>query len=72
MEPWPHGDLTTETTRFIDQDEKSRLECVLGVVRVLQNAPANAQHHWTVSCHQGLERNDVMPGDKTLEQLRIG
>ena len=49
MEPRSEGDMTAEIARFIDQVEESRLERVLGVDWVLQNAPANAQDHWTMS-----------------------
>jgi hypothetical protein len=33
------------------------LECVLGVVLVTEDPPADAEHHRTVSLYQGLERH---------------
>ena len=72
IEPGPQGNVAAESTRFLDEDQESCLEGVLGVVRILQDAPADAQDHRPVTRHQGLERRGVMPGDEALEQLRIG
>jgi hypothetical protein len=47
------------------------LESVLGVVGMLQNAPADAQHHWSVSVHQGSERRFFAVVNEALEQLLV-
>src|SRR5262249_41803456 len=37
------------------QDEERRLEGVLGIVMIAQNAPASAQNHWPVPAHEQLK-----------------
>ncbi len=43
------------------QHEERCLECVLGVVHVVQNAVTHRKHHWPVPFHEHLER---MLGDR--------
>ncbi len=42
---------------------------VVGVVRVTQDAPADAQDHWSMPRHQHLERRGVTLGEKSLDEL---
>ena len=54
------------------QDEEGRLEGVLGVVRIAEDAPADGQDHRPVSRDQGREGRLVAPGGEAGEQLGIG
>ena len=70
IEPGPQRDAAADRTRFLDEDQERGLEGILGVVRILQDAPADAQDHRPVTRHQDLERRGVIPGGEALEQLR--
>ncbi len=59
-------------TRFLDEDEEGCLKGVLGVVRILQDAPADAQDHRPVTSPPRPRTRGIVPGDEALEQLRIG
>ena len=72
MQPGPQRDVAAERPRFLDEDQERGLEGILGIVRILQDAPADAQDHRPVPRHQDLERRGVLPGGEALEQLRIG
>ncbi len=54
------------------QDQESRLERILGVVRVMKEVPANAQHHRPVAQNQHLECSRITTAREPLQQLPIG
>src|SRR5262249_20839807 len=54
------------------QDEKGSLESVLGVLLVDKQSSADAQHHRTVSPHQGRESKLVAFTEEVLQQLPVG
>ncbi len=53
------------------QDEHRRLEGILGIVHIMQHAPANAEHQAGMAPQQQLERRFIAGCDKTLQQLSI-
>ena len=57
--------------RLSRQHEKRRLERVLRQVLVVQDPPANAEHHWPVPLHQGRERYLIALFHKRSEQIPI-
>ena len=54
-----------------EQDQECRLERVLGLVRVAQDAPADAQHHRAVQGHERGERRLVTTAHEPLEQRPV-
>ena len=69
----PPSDLVVpDRAGLAGQDEERRLEGVLGVVRVAEDAPADGQDHRPVPRHQGRERRLVAPGDEPPEQRGVG
>jgi hypothetical protein len=54
------------------QDEERGLEGVLGLVGIVQKAPAHAQHHRPVPPHQRRERRRVLGNHKALQEVLIG
>jgi DNA-directed RNA polymerase subunit RPC12/RpoP len=55
-----------------DEDEEGRLKGVLGVRRVFQDAPADAQDHRPVPADQRLEGVLVALGEEARQQQRVG
>ncbi len=56
------------------QHEEHRLGGILGIVKITQNAQADACHHRTMTQHQGRERRfglRVLTPDETIQQLAI-
>src|SRR5262249_1457348 len=71
VKPVAHGFPSGKRSRLANADQESPLESVLGIVRIAKNAPADAQHHGTVTPHQGLEGRLLTPGKKTLQKLPV-
>ena len=74
MQPRAQGISNPEGAGLLDQDQESRLKSILGVMRVRELGTADAQHHRTMSLHQGLERQfgDLTPAVREpLEQLPV-
>ena len=72
VQPAPQGVSSPDRAALLDQDQEGRLEGVLGIVRVAQDPPADAQDHRPVPPHQRLEGPGVALGEETLEELRVG
>ena len=53
------------------QHQECRLEDVLGIIGIVQNAAANGQDCPPVPVHQRLERGGIALGDKPVPQLGI-
>ena len=76
--PWsqlPTECALADRSGLAHQDQESRLERVLHIVRVAEDAAADPQHHRPVTPHQRRERDLgrlVAPGRESLEELRIG
>src|SRR5262249_19071321 len=58
--------------RLADQDEERRLEGVLGVVVIPEDAPAHAPDHRAVPPHQRFEGRPRAAADEALQQLPVG
>ena len=59
----------------VGQDEEDGLKGILGVVGVVKDAPADAEHHRAVPDHQLLEgrlRGLIAPRDEPVQELRVG
>ena len=59
IKPVPQQVLPGQRSRLPDQDKERRLEGVVHIIGVVENLPADAQDHGTVTRHQGLERRFV-------------
>jgi hypothetical protein len=75
------GDLVKPTAQrstpgngggLASEDQKGRLEDVLGVVPVVQDPPAHAEHQGAVAAHEGLEGRFLPLRAEAFEQLLIG
>jgi hypothetical protein len=53
------------------QDEESRLERILGVVRVGEYAPADGEDHWPVAAQELLESALIAQPVEPIEQLPV-
>ena len=51
-----------------DQHEERRLECIVGIVRVAQQAPADPQNHRSMPRDNRFERRFVAVGNETFQQ----
>ena len=71
MQPVPTTAREASAAGPADQHQERGLEGVVGVVRVAQDAPADAQHHGSVPAHEDGKGGLVMPGQETLEQLAV-
>jgi hypothetical protein len=50
---------------------ESRLKCVVGIVRVAEDAPADAEHHRAVAAYQGFKGDVIAPGEIAFEQRAV-
>jgi hypothetical protein len=66
------GVTVADRRRLARQDEKGRLERVLGVLRVGQDAAADAVHQRPVAARQLGERRLVAAGDEARQQDGVG
>jgi hypothetical protein len=75
----PHGDTLRDTVnpvaeqspvtdrgRTTHQDEERCLECILDIVRIGKDTPANAKDHGSVALHERLERRRITPVNEPL------
>jgi hypothetical protein len=53
------------------KDDKRRLQCILGQMRVAQHAPADGQDHWAVALDQDREGCLLAAGHETPQQFRV-
>ena len=64
-----------QTTGAADENQKRRLEGIIGCVHVVEGLPADRQDHWPVASKDDLERGLrclVPPPCESLEQLAVG
>ena len=71
VEPASDGLAVGDGGGLLGQDEEGRLEGVLGVLGVAEDAAADGQHHRPVPAHQGREGGVVAAGDELAEQLPV-
>ena len=70
-QPARHRLPLLDRARPPDQCEERRLKGILGVVRVVEHAPAEPQHHRPVPRHQRLERR-ILAVEEPPQQLAVG
>src|SRR6266481_8917322 len=56
---------------LLGQKQKRGLECVLAVLRMLQDAPANAIDHRPMPTYQGLEYHIVASGEVAFDEFPV-
>ena len=71
MEPAPDRAAPPDRAGPLRQDQKDRLECILGIVRVTQHVLTDAEHHRPVPLDQGRERPFFPPGCESSQQRFI-
>jgi hypothetical protein len=80
LERQTKGDAVQEAAHRFDaeqrsgppaEDKEGRLENVLGVVDIMQDAAADVQHHRPMPPYQGREGVLIAPGGEALEQFAI-
>jgi hypothetical protein len=74
MQPACDGVRITHRVCLARRDQKRGLECVLSIVRIAENLPANAQHHRSVPVDERGERDLFSPvsaGQITVEELAV-
>ena len=73
--PWSQGPATVpgpDRAGLADEDEERRLEGILGVVMIGQQAAADAQDHRAMPRHQRRESRLLSAVEVTLQELAIG
>ena len=71
VEPGPQHVALADRPGLLDQDQERRLEGIGDVVRIVQDAPADAQHHRPVPMEDRLERRLVAMGEESLQELGL-
>ena len=56
----------------LGEDQEHRLGCILGIVRVAQNLPADAVDHRPMTLDQGRESGLVALRDEEIQQVAVG
>src|SRR5262249_42604068 len=57
---------------FACQNDERRLKSIFGVLDLMQDAPADAQHHRAVPPHQLFEGHLVLRAHEAIEELAVG
>src|SRR5713226_3365337 len=71
VEPILHGIVPAHGGSFACQNQKRSLEDVLGILRLVQDTPANTHDQWAVPLHQYGESRFIPLVRKALEQLSV-
>src|SRR5262249_238595 len=71
VEPVFQRALTADRGGLADADKERGLEGVLHVLRVKEDAPADAEDQWAVPSHQSLERGLVAFSNEALQELVV-
>src|SRR5262249_37434580 len=72
VEPIANCLFQYETTSLANEDQEGRLECVLGIVVVVQEAAAHPPDHRAVPTHEGTKRSIITAAEECLQQLLVG
>ena len=72
MQPTPNGVSPPDRARLADHYQERRLERVLDLGRIVQDAAADAQDHRPVPHHQCLECRLVTARQVSLQELAVG
>src|SRR5438093_4028686 len=57
---------------FLNQNQKRRLERIVGCIGVDQEPPTEAKHHWPVALHEHRKRHIVFVLLESVQQFAIG
>src|SRR5438874_2326038 len=71
VEPIAKRSSAAQAGRLAHQHEKRRLKRVLGIVMMVQDPPANAQHHGGMPSDQRRKRRLIALSDKALQKLAV-
>src|SRR5438105_3280017 len=71
MQPAGQGSVFAKRADAPGKNEKRGLEGILGVLRMLQDPPADAINHWTVAADDCLERRLVTAGQRPFDKPAI-
>jgi hypothetical protein len=72
VQPVADGVAGGQAVALFHEDEQGGLEGVVGVVRVAEQPPADAEDHRRVAADEGGEGVLVVPGEERLEELPVG
>jgi hypothetical protein len=71
VKPIPHHLSWLNRGRLANENEKSGLKAILGVVRIVEHPLADAQDHPTVPAHQFLESGFVFVADEKAQEMPV-
>src|SRR5262249_10137823 len=71
MQPTAQGVQPPYGSRFADQDQKSRLASVLGVLMMAEDAPAYFENQWAIALIECSECGLIMLLENSLQQLSV-
>jgi hypothetical protein len=72
VQPAGQGSVPAQAAQVLGEDEEGGLEGVLGVLGVLQDAPADAVDHRAVALHHGVKRRLVPGGKDPFDEVPVG
>ncbi len=72
VEPRADPIAAPDRANLLDQHEERCLERILGIGRVRQHSPADAEDHWAVPTKQHLERGVFAVAGEAVEQIGVG
>lgn len=72
VQPTRQGVVLANGTQLLSEHQEGGLTRVLGVLGILQDAPADAVNHRPVPAQQSLEGRRLAPGKELLDELPVG
>jgi len=57
--------------RLARENDEGCLRCVFGIMPVMKNALAHAQHHWTMAAYEHCKGSLVLPSREAFKQFAI-
>jgi hypothetical protein len=63
--------MSADSVRLAGQHEKCGLKYVFGIMRIAQDAAADAENQRSMPAHQGGKSRLVLSGDEPTEQLAV-
>ena len=72
MQPTRQGSVFAHRPQSLGEYQERGLECILGILRVQQDPPADAIDHRTVAMHDGLKRRLVTSRERPFNELSVG
>ena len=72
MEPAGDSFPPVERVGLANEDQKSSLQGVIGVIHIAEFAPTNGPHHGSMAMYQGREGGPVSLVDEPIDELAVG